>query len=42
MHTLKVTEKNIVKQKMALRKKAIKITDDVRKILGAPRSSEMV
>ena len=42
MHTLNVNAKNIVKQKIALRKKALRIMGDVRKILGAPRSSEMV
>ncbi|HFA49193.1 MAG TPA: hypothetical protein ENJ95_09265 [Bacteroidetes bacterium] len=42
MHTFNVTEKNIVKQKKALRKKALRIVNDVRKILGAPRSSEMI
>ncbi len=42
MHTFSVTEKNIVKQKKALRKKALRIVNDVRKILGAPRSSELV
>ncbi len=42
MHTFKVTDKNIVKQKKALRKKALRIVNDVRKILGAPRSSELV
>ncbi len=40
MHTFKATEKNIVKQKITLRKKALRIVNDVRKILGAPRSSE--
>ena len=42
MQTFKVNEKNIAKQKIALRKKAMRIVNDVRKILGAPRSSELV
>ena len=42
MHTYKVNAKNIVRQKGALRKKALRIVNDVRKILGAPRSSELV
>ena len=41
MHTFKVTEKNIGKQKMAIRKRALRIVNDVRKKLGAPRSSEL-
>lgn len=41
MHTFSVNAKNIVAKKKALRKQALRIVDDVRKKLGAPRSSEL-